>query len=53
VPAALLSLGIGIVFGSDVLGLVEISDKWSWTECGRWSRGPRGEVTGAADADAG
>jgi cell volume regulation protein A len=26
VPAALLSLGIGIVFGSDVLGLVDLSD---------------------------
>jgi len=26
VPAALLSLGIGILFGSDVLGLVEVSD---------------------------
>jgi potassium/hydrogen antiporter len=26
VPAALLSLGIGMVFGSDVLGLVEVSD---------------------------
>ncbi len=26
VPAALLSLGIGIVFGSDVLGLVNVSD---------------------------
>lgn len=26
VPAALISLGIGIVFGSDVLGLVELSD---------------------------
>jgi cell volume regulation protein A len=26
VPAALLSLGIGIIFGSDVLGLVELSD---------------------------
>ncbi len=26
VPAALLSLGVGIVFGSDVLGLVDMSD---------------------------
>ncbi|HWL50254.1 MAG TPA: cation:proton antiporter, partial [Acidimicrobiia bacterium] len=26
VPAALLSLGIGILFGSDVLGLVNVSD---------------------------
>ncbi len=26
VPAALLSLGIGMVFGSDVLGLVDVSD---------------------------
>jgi len=26
VPAALLSLGIGILFGSDVLGLVDVSD---------------------------
>ena len=26
VPAAILSLGIGMVFGSDVLGLVDLSD---------------------------